>query len=162
MVTTATYSRLQEAIKKALQVRVSLFIPTSTWKSKEDMKNYRDCLEIPDLLDDVSKDWKDILSRSTNSEKINELLPKYNPNQERMVYQIEVVEDFGQAPIRFRSNFDYSVIEEYTQYITVCTECGSDSIVGSKYGTDDGWCDKCNEFMDQEEITEKEFYARGD
>ena len=38
MVTTATYSRLQEAIKKALQVRVSLFIPTSTWKSKEDIK----------------------------------------------------------------------------------------------------------------------------
>ena len=59
MVTTATYSRLQEAIKKALQVRVSLFIPTSTWKSKEDMKNYRDALrDVPsDNSDPDNIDW---------------------------------------------------------------------------------------------------------
>ena len=162
MVTTETYSRLQELIKKAVQVRVTLLIPTSTWKPKEAMENYRDGLEIPDLLDDVSKDWKDILSRNTNSERIDELLPKYSPDQERMVYEIEVVEAFGQAPIIFRSNFDYSVIEEHTRYITICTECSSDSIVDSKYGTDDGWCDKCDDFMNQEDITEKEFYARGD
>ena len=44
MVTTETYSRLQELIKKAVQVRVTLLIPTSTWKPKEAMENYRDGL----------------------------------------------------------------------------------------------------------------------
>jgi len=36
--------------------------------------------------------------------------------------------------------------------ITVCATCGSDSIVDSKYGTDDGWCDMCETFEDRKEI----------
>ena len=162
MVTTNTYNQLREAIKDAVQVRVSLLIPTSTWRTKEAIENYRDGLEIPDLLDDVTRDYHHILNRSTPSERIDELLPRYTPDKERMVYEIEVLEALGQAPIVFRSNFTYSVIEEHTRYVTVCTECNSDSIVDSKYGTDDGWCDKCDDFMNQEDITEKEFYARGD
>ena len=33
--------------------------------------------------------------------------------------------------------------------IYVCVDCGSDSIVDSRYGTDDGWCDDCDSFMDR-------------
>ena len=39
-----------------------------------------------------------------------------------------------------------------TEYLTVCAKCGSDSIVDSKYGTDDGFCDMCETFADCKEI----------
>jgi len=35
---------------------------------------------------------------------------------------------------------------EQPQWMPVCALCGSDSIVDSKYGTDDGWCDYCENF----------------
>ena len=155
-----TYNQLREAIRGAVQVRVSLLIPTSTSRQKEAIENYRDGLEIPDLLDDVTRDYHHILNRSTPSERIDELLPRHNPDKERMVYEIEVLEASGQAPIIFRSNFNYSVIEEHTRYITVCTECGSDSIVDSRFGTEDGWCDQCEGEMDQIELSERNYHAK--
>jgi len=51
-----------------------------------------------------------------------------------------------------------SKMNEQIQWITVCGVCGSDSIVDSKYETDDGWCDMCDTYVDkQKDIDVKDY-----
>jgi len=153
--TPETNARLRELISKAVQVTVKLTFPTTTSVQRNSIGNYRDGLEIRDLFTEVRTEFTDLLNPDTSKERLTELLP--NINNYPYIYKIYIVETFGEAPIVFLSNGDGSQIEEQTQYVTVCVTCGSDSIVDSKYGTDDGWCDACEDFGDSQEITEQEY-----
>ena len=46
---------------------------------------------------------------------------------------------------------------EQPQWMPVCALCGSDSIVDSKYGTTNGWCDYCEDFKDSKRINVQDY-----
>jgi len=47
--------------------------------------------------------------------------------------------------------------EGQIQWMPVCAVCGSSSIFDSKYGTDDGWCDYCDDFVDSKKIDVRDY-----
>ena len=157
---TEIYAKMQDMISKAAQVTVELEFPTRTSMQREDIEKFRDGLEIRDLFNKVSNEFKDLMNPNPNNPYVKERLKGLIPNPDYpYIYKISIVENFGDtAPTVFLSNGDGSLIKEQIQWMTVCGVCGSDSIVDSKYETDDGWCDMCEAYVDeQKEINMKDY-----
>ena len=153
--TTDVKIQMREAIENAVQVKVDIIFPTTTRIEREAIKTYRDATK--DLLTTVSREFTDLLSANVSKERLKELLP----NQDfPYIYKISVLEKFGEPATVFLSNGNGSKVKEQIQYITVCMRCGSDSIVNSRWGTDDDWCDQCGDFSEQIEFSQKDFHKK--
>ena len=155
------YAKMQDMIRNAAQVTVELVFPTRTSVQRGDIEKFRDGLEIRDLFNKVSNGFKDLMNPNPKNPYVKARLEKLLPNPKGYpyIYKISIVENFGDtAPTVFLSNGDGSVIEERIQWMTVCGVCGSDSIADSKYETDDGWCDMCDAYVDEQKSIDARNY----